>query len=468
MTSSHSAPTGPVASLFAQRDYRHLFGAQLVALAGNGLTTVALGLLAYQLAGPRAGAVLGTALTIKMLAYVLIAPIAGAYADRLPRRLALVGLDLVRASIVLMLPFVTHLWQIYLLVAVLQSASAAFTPTFQAVLPDILPDERDYTRALSYSQLASSLETLLSPLLAAVLVGVVSFHWLFIGTSAGFLASAALVVSSRIPDAARRMTDTSVMDRILSGVRIFAATPRLRGLMGLNLVVAAVGSIVMVNTVNLVQQTLHRSETDVALLLGANGVGVITVALAVPRLLDRLADRTLMLAGAGVLLTAILTALAVSTAGNGDWRWPVLAGIWALIGAGTGLVLTPTGRVLRRSATATDRPAVFAAQFSLSHACWLLIYPITGWLATAKGFTTTWAVLAVAAVLGVGIAARAWPRHDDAALTHIHEPGTDPVHLTGARVLPGGGYIHAHPIVIDTEHRRWPRLHTSVAFAHKP
>lgn len=43
-------------SLFSYRDYRHLFAAQVVALFGTGLTTVALGLLAYQLAGRRAAA----------------------------------------------------------------------------------------------------------------------------------------------------------------------------------------------------------------------------------------------------------------------------------------------------------------------------------------------------------------------------------------------------------------------------
>ncbi len=52
------------------RTYRHLFAAQVIALLGTGLATVALGLVAYQLAGADAGAVLGTALAIKMVAYV--------------------------------------------------------------------------------------------------------------------------------------------------------------------------------------------------------------------------------------------------------------------------------------------------------------------------------------------------------------------------------------------------------------
>ena len=84
--------------------------------------------------------------------------------------------DLVRAVIALTLPFVDQVWQVYVLIFVLQSASAAFTPTFQATIPDILPDERDYTRALSLSRLAYDLENLLSPTLAALLLTVVQLQ----------------------------------------------------------------------------------------------------------------------------------------------------------------------------------------------------------------------------------------------------------------------------------------------------
>ncbi|EMB4355599.1 MFS transporter, partial [Pseudomonas aeruginosa] len=152
-------------SVLNNRTYRHLFTAQVIALVGTGLMTVALGLLAYELAGADAGAVLGTALAIKMLAYAGVAPVAQAFADRLPRRSLLVALDLVRAAVALCLPFVTEVWQIYLLIFVLQAASAGFTPTFQATIPDILPDEEDYTKALSLSRLAYDLESLISPML---------------------------------------------------------------------------------------------------------------------------------------------------------------------------------------------------------------------------------------------------------------------------------------------------------------
>ncbi|MFT6227333.1 MAG: MFS family permease, partial [Paracoccaceae bacterium] len=181
--------------ILADRTYRHLFLAQVVALLGTGLATVALGLLAYHLAGDSAAMVLGTVFTIKMVAYVGIAPIAGAFADRVPRRALLVTLDLVRAGVALALPFVTEVWQVYVLIFLLQSASAAFTPMFQATIPDILPDEARYTRALSLSRLAYDLENIVSPMLAALLLAVVSYNTLFLGTVAGFIASALLVVS---------------------------------------------------------------------------------------------------------------------------------------------------------------------------------------------------------------------------------------------------------------------------------
>ncbi|MFC7614130.1 hypothetical protein ACFQV2_11810 [Actinokineospora soli] len=70
-----------------------------------------------------------------MTANVVVAPIASAVVDRLPRRAVLVGLDLVRCGVVLVLPFVGAVWQVVVLVVVLQVASASFTPAFQAVIP---------------------------------------------------------------------------------------------------------------------------------------------------------------------------------------------------------------------------------------------------------------------------------------------------------------------------------------------
>jgi hypothetical protein len=48
-------------SVLANRTYRHLSAAQVIALIGTGMMTVALSLLAYKIAGDKAGAVLAQA-----------------------------------------------------------------------------------------------------------------------------------------------------------------------------------------------------------------------------------------------------------------------------------------------------------------------------------------------------------------------------------------------------------------------
>ena len=68
--------------------------------------------------------------------------------------------------------------------------------------------------------------------------------------------------------------------------------------------------------------------------------------------------------------------------------------VWFVLGVGYSAVLTPSGRLLRRSSTQQDRSAVFAAQFALSHACWLLTYLLAGWLGADAGMAVTFRVTA--------------------------------------------------------------------------
>ncbi len=425
------------------RTFRHLFAAQLVALIGTGLATVALGLLAWQMAGADAGQVLGTALAIKMLAYVTLAPVAAAVAARLPRRAFLVGLDVIRAGVVLMLPFVTEIWQIYLLIFLLQAASAGFTPAFQATIPDVLPDESDYTNALSLLRLTEDAEQLISPILAASLLLVVSFPVLFAGTVLGYLGSALLVVTVVLPARSPAPAEAFWTDAT-KGLRIIAATPRLRGAVGLELAVAAAGAMVYVNTVVLVQARFGLGAAQVALAFAGFGAGSIVAALLLPRVLVRQTDRRVMLAGAGVMVASVaLVPLVAGLAG--------LIGLWAIAGFGFACTQTPIGRILTRSAAAPDRPAVFAAQFALSHACWLLTYPLAGWLGAGFGLAQTALVLAGLGAVAVAVVAWVWPAHDPDMLTHDH-PGLPPdhPHLRG----PGA---HRHAVTIDALHPRWPR-----------
>jgi len=443
-------------SVLANRTYRHLFAAQVIALIGTGMMTVALGLLAYKIAGDKAGSVLGTALAIKMIAYVGVAPVVGGFANFLPRRAFLVSMDITRAAVALALPFVDQVWQVYFLIFVLQSASAAFTPTFQATIPDVLPDEAQYTRALSLSRLAYDMESLLSPMLAAALLTIITFNWLFIGTVVGFFCSAALVVSVTIPQPEASERKGGIYENTTRGIRIYLATPRLRGLLALNLSVAAAGAMVIVNTVVVVRGMLGGTDTDVATALACFGGGSMVAALLLPRLLDHLEDRPVMLSAATVLGLALLAFAGVvllppMKPSTSNLIWPALLVMWIILGVGYSAVMTPSGRLLRRSAHAADRPAVFAAQFALSHACWLLTYPLAGWLGSSAGILPTLLVLAALTFTGVLIALSVWPAIDADVVPHQHpELPSDHPHISGEPSR------HAHALVIDNLHHRWP------------
>ncbi|MCK8464192.1 MFS transporter [Aliiroseovarius sp. S1339] len=437
----------------SNRTYATLFTAQVVALLGTGLMTIALSLLAYELAGDAAGAVLGTAFTIKMVAYVGLSPVLAAIAERLPRKAVLIGADLVRAAVALALPFVTEVWQIYVLIFLLQTASASFTPVFQATIPDVLPDEEDYTQALSLSRLAYDLENLLSPALAAMLLLVISFHGLFVGTIIGFLFSAALVARTSLPQRARAGEKRPFRERLTRGSRIYLATPRLRGLLALNLTAAAIGAFVLVNSVVLVRAEYGLDERALGIAMAAFGGGSMLAAISLPRVLLHIRERDVMVPSA-VVLTGLALVFAALSAGDALPPWWLFLLIWGLMGTFYSAILTPSGRLLRISAHAEDRPAIFAAQFALSHACWLVTYPLAGWVGQGAGLSTALLVLGGLGALGVVAAIWLWPANEERIIEHSH-PNLPPDH-PHMQAHGGEGQQHAHTFIIDDEHRIWP------------
>ena len=136
--------------------------------------------------------------------------------------------------------------------------------------------------------------------------------------------------------------------------------------------------------------------------LGAAGAGSMVAALVLPRVLDRVTDRTTMLFGGGLLTAGLLAASVVNS-------FAMLVVCWLVLGVGLGLIQTPAGRLIQRSASSVDRPALFAAQFSLSHFCWLLTYPVAGVLGEQLGLDHTALLLAFVALAASCVAAYLWP-----------------------------------------------------------
>ena len=212
--------------------------------------------------------------------------------------------------------------------------------------------------------------------------------------------------------------------------------------------------MVIVNTVVIVRGQLGLSQGDVALTLAAFGGGSILSALLLPRLLDRISDRAIMIAAA-TALTVILGLLAGLTFAVADAPsyWHILLVGWFGLGIAYSMSVTPSGRLLRRSAHAEDRPAIFAAQFALSHGCWLICYPLVGQVGAKLGQGPAFLAMAIIAASGTGLALAIWPRDDQAHLTHHHDLPPDHPHMRDAH--PDGAKSHA--FVIDDLHTHWPK-----------
>lgn len=390
-----------------RRAYALLFTAQVLALLGTGVATVALALLSYRLAGAEAGAVFGTALAIKAGTSVVLGPLASVLTIRLPRRAVLVAADLVRAAVALAMPFVTTVVQVNLLIFVFQAAAAVFTPLFQATIPELLPEEAAYARALARARLASELEGAISPILAAGLLLLVDGPTLFVCTACALLLSAGLILATRLPPPVATVAGPW-SERLARGLRLFAATPRLRGLILLLLAAACGTAMVVVNTVVLVEERLIDHDRETAIGLGSYGVGSVLGTLTVPRLLARRSPRTVMLAGGSLVAAALLLGAAVP-------RLLFLLPLWVVIGIGTSFALAPYGLLLRRSAEPADKLSLYAAHVALSQLALLMAYPIAGQLGARFGMVTTFLVLGGLSVLLTTVAARIWrsePLHE--------------------------------------------------------
>lgn len=118
--------------------FARLYFAQTISLLGDAFTWVGPALLAYQFGRERSAVILSTALTLRVTAFIMFSPFAGVLADRIDRKKILYITHFIRMGIVGCLPFVTAEWQIYALVFLLNVFNAFFTPTYKAIIPQVV------------------------------------------------------------------------------------------------------------------------------------------------------------------------------------------------------------------------------------------------------------------------------------------------------------------------------------------
>lgn len=442
--------TGPLSNPV----FRTLFVAQIFSLLAIGVMTVALALAAYRIGGETGGGViLGLLLAVKMIAYVLVAPVAEVALSSKPRKPVMIGLNLGRMLLLIPMAFAGSIWEIAALGFAFFAVSSGFTPLYQSVIPSLFEAEDSYAKALAYSRFAQTLEAILSPALAGAALWFVAPEHLFLVAAFAFCASILALAATTIPKRTKIAENARFWVRALKGVSVYGRTPRLRGLFLLNLALSLMMAWVYVNSVVFAAGRLGDPEHDYTILMAAYGIGAAIGALSVPRLVRAHSERQVM--RLGVFAFAALSACIFLPFGLAG-----LCVLWAGFGIASSLVLTPGGLVIARSATSENRPAIFAAQFSLSHAGWLLAYPLAGLSAKMIGLEPALVCLAAVSVLVSIFAMRTWPAHDPLERTHGHPDLPEGHrHLVG-NPLRGPNRQHVHAYYIDDFHPRWDQAAT--------
>ncbi len=185
--------------VFKNKDFMKLLSGQFFSNFGDAIFRIAIQLYVYE-------ATLSiTAMTLILAAqtvpWIIIGPIAGVFADRISRKAIMVGADIVRGTVILILPFLKSIYGIAIIAFILGAASATFVAPRSAAIPEIT-GLRLYVKAISLSQLVFQTLAVVGPLFAApiyILLGESTF-WI---TSGCFLVSGIIIFLTTIPSASR-------------------------------------------------------------------------------------------------------------------------------------------------------------------------------------------------------------------------------------------------------------------------
>jgi MFS family permease len=218
------ALTGPLAPL-RHRQFRLLWTGMSASLVGDGMLLVALAWQVYTLFGvPSAMSAVGVALSLPQIVTLLFGGVVSDRSD--PRRVMLVS-DIVRGAVMATLAVLsitgtlTSLWTVIALTAVYGAAAGFFGPAFDALVPQILPDE-DLVAANALDQFVrpAGLQ-ILGPALGGAVIAAVGSGWALAGDAGTFLISATCLLVmrrtlSRVPAATAFTTSAEPREEVPS------------------------------------------------------------------------------------------------------------------------------------------------------------------------------------------------------------------------------------------------------------
>ena len=215
------------------RNFRRLWGAQIVSEIGDWFYTLAIYSLLLQLTG-RASSV-ALALVLQVLPQTFIGPAAGVVNDRVRRKRVMITADLGRMVIVFAMLLVrsrSMVWLVYPLLLLETLMAAFFEPARSSVVPNITERE-DVILANTLSSATWSVNLLIGASVGGVVAALLGRDAVFVLNALSFLVSAVLIRGMRFdephakaspPLRARDLWDHSP---ILEGMRYVRGNRRL-------------------------------------------------------------------------------------------------------------------------------------------------------------------------------------------------------------------------------------------------
>jgi MFS transporter, NRE family, putaive nickel resistance protein len=355
--------------------FARLYFAQTINLIGDSLTWLGLALLAFELAGEQSGAVLAGALTLRVMAFVVLSPLAGAIADRVDRKKLMFTTHLARMGIVCLLPFVTQIWQIYAIVLALNLFYAFFTPTYTATIPLVTTPET-HSQAIALSSATSQLLGVLGPGLAGSVAAFIGTRSVFFLDGITFLVAAILITTLpgqlMVNPSQQARTIQQTLRDIRTGTFCLFADPPIRYALVLQLIAAIAGAEILVNTVGHVQGTLQLGKLEYSWVMAAFGMGATLASIGLGNVRQKFRQIPHINTGVILITFALLPA---------NWvNWVGLLPLWAIAGTGQTLVNVSTQTLIADRVAIEVQGRVYGAHFAWSHLWWAFSYPLAGWM----------------------------------------------------------------------------------------
>lgn len=269
--------------IFAVREYRALWLAEVLSEAGDQLARVALSVLVFD----RTGSALLTGVTYAMtfLPWAVGGPLTAGLADRLPRRTLMIICDVVRALMVVAVTLPgLPLWVMLLLLFVGGLFAPLFSSARAALIPHVLPDEDRYVVASAIDTTTINAAQVLGFAIGGTVVALLGARLSLLFDAATFLASALVVavgVRSRVAAKTKRTTRGLWAADLRAGSVLVFGDHRLRKLVFLGWLCSF-----YVAPEALAAPYVHSQQAGpvaVGLLLAANPVGSTVGALVVGR-----------------------------------------------------------------------------------------------------------------------------------------------------------------------------------------